>query len=290
MNRDKMVKTIVAVAILTMAVASFCFVESFDNNKGNTNTNTEGQILSAKDEESGSFLGKGLSDAPHEAYQKAKDFLASFFQKKSQDTYFASNSTASYFLHENISTTYFWVGEKGSEDNKNISNYPSCWDDKWKTHFGGVDDPKKRNGFFPSAFSPKENPFYFALPYNDFNSKGSRKSGLDAYIPWFKERKWKNNESACKNRWIKIIKGDKVAYAQWEDAGPFGEDDVKYVFGTDQPKSKANDNAGLDVSPAVRDFLGLSDVDKTNWQFVDTKDVPDGPWKKIVTNSNIYWN
>lgn len=281
-----MVKIIVAVAILTIAVALFCFFESRSKDQTSTKAKSEKQNISENEGSNESSWGEDFSNTSHEVYQKTKDFLAGFFQKNSRDSKVASN----YTLHENISTTFFWVGEKGGDDNKDISNSPSCWDDKWSTHFGGVDNPKKRKGFFPAAFKPKENPFYFALPYNDFNSKGNRKSGLDAYIPWFKEKKWSGNESVCKNRWIKIIKGDKIVYAQWEDAGPFGENDVEYVFGVAQPKNKTNDHAGLDVSPAVHDFLGLSDVDKTSWQFIDAKDVPDGPWKKIITNSNIYWN
>jgi hypothetical protein len=40
----------------------------------------------------------------------------------------------------------------------------------------------------------------------------------------------------------------------------------------------------------VRDFLGLGGEDKVDWQFIGAKDVPGGPWKKIITSSNITWN
>ncbi|MDD5397003.1 MAG: hypothetical protein PHW24_03005 [Candidatus Moranbacteria bacterium] len=194
-----------------------------------------------------------------------------------------------YPVHQNISTTYFWVGEEADADNKNISNSPSAWDEQWATHFGGVDDPKKRNGFVVAKFVPKENSFYFALPYNDFDENGNRKKDVNSVIPWASSKKWGATESIVKNQWIKITKGGKTAYAQWEDVGPFKEDDQAYVFGSARPKSKTNDNAGLDVSPAVKDFLGLGDVDKTDWQFVDAQQVPDGPWKGTITNSQISW-
>lgn len=193
-----------------------------------------------------------------------------------------------YPVHSGISTTFFWIGEDASDDNKDISNSPSAWDDSWKKHFGGTDDPKKRDGYFPSKFMPKENPFYVALPYNDFDQKGKRKSDVGKVIPWATES-LAADESFCKNRWVKVMKGDKVAYAQWEDVGPFGEDDSEYVFGSATPKSKTNKHAGLDVSPAVRDFLGLKDVDITDWAFVEASDVPDGPWKQIVTTSGVFW-
>ena len=200
----------------------------------------------------------------------------------------ASNSDTKYLIHKNISTTFFWTGENGSSENKNIPNIASAWDDMWMLNYGGVDTPDARDEYHPTAFIPKENSFYFALPYNDFGNNGEKKVGITSYIPWATSDD-DNNKSICKNRWIKIIKGNSIAYAQWEDVGPFGEDDEDYVFGDTEPKNSINNSAGLDVSPAVRDYLNLSDVDTVDWQFVDEEDVPDGPWKNIVTNSNINW-
>jgi hypothetical protein len=194
-----------------------------------------------------------------------------------------------YPLHTNITATLFWAGEEADKDNKDISNLPSAWDEKWSGHYGGVDDPKKRNGYLPAKFTPKENPFYFALPYNDFTKNGKRKQEVATLVPWAKDAAWGKNESVLKNHWVKVSKGDKVVYAQWEDVGPFNEDDTAYVFGGAQPKSKTNKHAGIDLSPAVNDYLGLKDIDTVDWQFVDAKDVPDGPWKEIVTTSQIFW-
>lgn len=201
----------------------------------------------------------------------------------------ALKAVSQYPVHRNIATTYFWAGEEAGKDNKNISNLPSAWDEQWVKHFGGVDSPNKRAGFAPANFTPKENPFYFALPFNDFDNNGKQKKDIYALATWASGKKVSGNISVCKNQWIKIMKGGKVAYAQWEDVGPFGEDDSAYVFGNAAPKSKTNEQAGLDVSPAVRDYLGLSDIDKTDWQFVDNAQVPDGPWKKVVTTSQVYW-
>jgi hypothetical protein len=200
-----------------------------------------------------------------------------------------AGNKSGYFLHTNITSTFFWVGEKADDDNKDISNTPSAWDDFWKKHFGGTDTPKRRNGFFPADFMPLENPFYVALPYNDIDKNGKRKQSAYTTIPWAKEKNYSDSESICKNRWVKMIKNSKTVYAQWEDVGPFKENDSNYVFGTATPASKTNKNAGIDVSPAVRDYLGLKDIDKLDWQFVDEKDVPQGPWKNIVTVSQIDW-
>lgn len=200
-----------------------------------------------------------------------------------------SDEKSKYPLHKNITVTYFWAGEEADADNKNISNLPSAWDEDWVKHFGGVDSPSKRSGFAPAEFVPKENPFYFALPYNDFDTKGNRKKEVYTIVSWSKSQSWGEGQSILKNQWIKIIKDGKTAYAQWQDVGPFKEDDAAYVFGTATPKSKTNHHAGLDVSPAVHDLLGLGDIDTVDWQFIDADQVPDGPWKKIVTTSQVYW-
>jgi hypothetical protein len=194
----------------------------------------------------------------------------------------------SYNEHKNITVTLFWIGEEGSPENGYIPNMSSAWDDNWSLNYGGIDTPNSRNGYYPAGFVPKQNPFYFALPYNDFDENGNKKSDLTYYIPWATDSD-SESKSICKNRWIRIIKDDKVAYAQWEDVGPFGEDDRDYVFGNSSPKNQINSSAGLDVSPAVRDYLELEDIDKVDWEFVDEEDILDGDWRDIVTLQNVNW-
>jgi hypothetical protein len=193
-----------------------------------------------------------------------------------------------YPLHKNITVTFFWVGEESGPENHFIPNDVSAWDGKWQEHFGGVDNPEKRNGYYPLEFIPKENPFYFALPYNDFTESGKRKEN-SKLIYWYDETV-SQKESLLKNRWIKITKDNRTVYAQWEDSGPFQYDDINYVFGNNKPKNNLNQNAGIDVSPAVRDYLTLEDIDKVDWKFVDFSDVPEGPWRSIVTTSQVDWN
>ncbi len=189
-------------------------------------------------------------------------------------------------LHQNIITTIFWAGETADASNAYITNTMSAWDEKWQEHFGGVDDPANRNGYLPAGFTPLENTFYFALPYNDYTEGGRKASaGLCSAVSGVSSP----STSWCKNAWIKITKGSKTAYAQWQDVGPLQEDDVDYVFGTAQPKNIWGAKAGLDVSPAVRDYLGLQDVDRTSWSFVSAGAVPAGPWKDRVTTSGTYW-
>ena len=186
-----------------------------------------------------------------------------------------------------IVTTVFWIGEKPTEKNP-VPNRASSWDPNWTANYGGFDDPDPdmRSGYLPVKFTPKQNPFYVALPYNDVTAHGHKAEARDV-VPWFEDAFTGKFNSVCKSRWIAIRKGAMVCYAQWEDAGPFCTDDSAYVFGSEKPKVNNNQNAGLDVSPAVRDFLGLNGMDVTDWRFVDVDEVPPGPWADHGDNNHF---
>lgn len=191
--------------------------------------------------------------------------------------------TEKYPLHTRIKATLFWVGEKATQDNDYIPNHASAWDSQWLDHFGGIDNPYNRNGYLPKNFTPKENPFYVALPYNDLEGNGQRKNKP---LPWINPQ-LSEGQSQLKNRWVKVIYKKEVCYAQWEDVGPFENDDYDYVFNAQVPKE---DRAGLDLSPAARHCLKMATNDLVNWQFVDGADVPEGPWREIITTSLTNWN
>jgi hypothetical protein len=189
-----------------------------------------------------------------------------------------------------IVTTVFWIGEKPTANNP-VPNRSSSWDPNWTKNYGGLDNPDKsqRRDFIPVKFTPQQNPFYCALPYNDKAVNGHRPEA-PRVVPWFKEAYQGPGVSTCKGRWIAIRHGNKVAYAQWEDAGPFRTDHWQYVFGNERPKPNLNKGAGLDVSPAVRDYLGLNDTDVTDWKFVEFSEVPSGPWSKHGDNNTFVQN
>jgi hypothetical protein len=211
-----------------------------------------------------------------------------------------------YPIHTHVTATVFWVGEpqgNGSSENNAIS----AWDDSWLTHYGGVDDPSPRrraaDDYFPARFTPKENPFYFDLPYDDFNDNGGPRPGRLQVVPWARQyagqlasfEKRQRPFSVLKNRWVKLMRNGRICYAQWEDTGPYVYDDAAYVFGANdpRPRSRLARNAGMDVSPAVRDclaFRGLNnDENKLAWQFVDAEHVPPGPWRRALTTRQVFW-
>jgi hypothetical protein len=196
-------------------------------------------------------------------------------------------STQRYPWKTNIVTTVFWVGEQPTENNP-VPNTKSSWDGNWTANYGGYDnpDPAARRNYIPVNFVPRQNPFYVALPYNDV-SHGRFKPEAALVIPWFKQAYTAPGVSVCKGRWLAIRKGNRVCYAQWEDCGPFRTDHFQYVFQNERPKPNLNKGAGLDVSPAVRDYLGMSSTDVTDWQFVEVRDVPPGPWRTYGDNNHF---
>ncbi|WP_396048269.1 hypothetical protein [Aeromicrobium sp. UC242_57] len=211
-----------------------------------------------------------------------------------------------YPLHTGIVATTFWVGEVFDPDAADGSQMISTYDDHWYRNYGGCDGrivkrvckTEKRlasNGYFPRTMKPKQNPFYLDLPYDDLNDRtGFRNRGR--HLPWAKDAKYKpyikdGRVSLMKDRWVRISRKGKVCYGQIQDAGPGEYHNAKYVFGKKnaRPASKRYNNAGMDVSPALNSCLRFSSLngqnDKVNWRFVEAKNVPNGPWKKIVTKT-----
>lgn len=205
------------------------------------------------------------------------------FQLAERDRVQSSEHAVNYEhpLHKDITATVFWAGEGANSSNDFIHNRSSAWAVDWVSAYGGVDDPDNRCEYRPCAFTPKENPFYFALPFSDYTKTGLKPAEELTVIPWYDEATAKG-ETLLKNRWIQINHEDTVAYAQWEDVGPFEAHDAEYVFGDAAPIS---DRAGIDMSPALADYLGIEGRAKVSWRFIDATDVPAGEWTKIITRS-----
>ncbi len=193
-----------------------------------------------------------------------------------------------------VTCTIFWIGEMPSDRNP-TPNCKSSWDQQWSVNFGGYDDPEpsKRianhttGEFRPKSFVPKLNPFYVALPYNDVINSSIHKPEAARVIPWFARMNPEPGKTVCKDRWVQIYNGSRSCYAQWEDCGPWVTDDWEFVFGTKPPKTTQNGAAGIDLSPSIRDYLGLSSGQKVHWRFVEAAQVPYGPWKKYGQDTAI---
>ncbi len=187
---------------------------------------------------------------------------------------------------KDIVTTTFWIGQGASGYNSTM-NKASAWDGKWKYSYGGEDKRHARDagGLLPATFAAKENPFYIALPFNDVKyPKIAAK-----WIPWWDPVKAKNDrwKSQCKGRWVKIRSEDgRLCYAQWEDVGPFRYDHAEYIWGKERPTTY--NKAGLDISPAVEKYLGLTGLDVCDWKFVEAHEVPEGPWLKYGEQAIVY--
>lgn len=213
-----------------------------------------------------------------------------------------------YPLHTGIVATTFWVGEIFDPHSPNGSQVISTYDAHWLRHYGGCDgvvtggrcQTQRRvaaNGFFPTLMTPRENPFYLDLPFDDVNDAAAF-SQRARFIPWAHDRGYAGHAhdtafSYMKNRWVKLTRDGRTCYGQIEDAGPGVYDDYRYVFGAGDPRpaSRLYHGAGLDVSPALTGCLGFSELNgddnRVNWQFVDAAEVPAGPWTRLVTTLGV---
>ncbi len=193
-------------------------------------------------------------------------------------------SAGTYPWHFDITATYFYIGELATKRNP-TPNTASSWDSMWDDNYGGFDDPNPANRdpktYAPKGFTPQLNPFYVALPYNDIE-RGGPKPEAAKVIPWYRRDKDGKYESVCRGMWVQIYYKGKYCFAQWEDCGPFNTDDWPYVFKGARPRNTANHGAGIDISPAVRDYLGIpGGVAKVHWRFVEFNRVPGGPWARF---------
>lgn len=213
-----------------------------------------------------------------------------------------------YPWHTNIVATTFWVGELFDPSADDGSQVMSTYDSGWMRNYGGCDgvmksgkcETEKRteaNRYMPTGMTPKENPFYLDLPYDDVNDSKAFAERADV-IPWANDPAYSGREqdksfSYMKNQWVRIRKGNVECYGQIQDAGPGQYHDKDYVFGPDdaRPANKEFNGAGMDVSPALNGCLGFEDVngesDRVDWQFVSRDQVPAGPWLDIVTTSQV---
>ncbi len=220
----------------------------------------------------------------------------------------ARSAGRTYPLHTGIVSTTFWVGEIFDATAEDGSQEISTYDGQWMAHYGGGDgvaaagscETERRtakNGYFPTRVTPRQNPFYLDLPFDDVNDEAAF-ARRGSVIPWAKDRGYAGRAndrgfSYLKNHWVQISRAGRTCYGQIEDAGPGEYDDAEYVFGSGnrRPKSRDFNNAGMDVSPALNGCLNFGDLDGeddlVDWRFVDDSDVPSGPWKKIVTTTPL---
>ncbi|MCW2771344.1 MAG: hypothetical protein JWR27_2777 [Aeromicrobium sp.] len=211
-----------------------------------------------------------------------------------------------YPWHTEIVATTFWVGEVSDPDAADGSQVLSTYDDSWQQSYGGCDGTfvgsqcktekrTARNGYFPTSMTPRQNPFYLDLPYDDLHdATGFRHRSR--VIPWADDvpyRDWvtTRSRSLMKNRWVEMRRDGRNCFGQIQDAGPGQYHDATYVFGDDdaRPVNRRFNGAGMDVSPAINGCLNFSQLDGTDdrvdWRFVEAEEVPDGPWKKVITSA-----
>jgi hypothetical protein len=218
-------------------------------------------------------------------------------------------SSSRYPWHTDIPSTTFWVGEIFDPNASDGSQVLSTYNGSWLRDYGGCDGrmvgkdcrTERRTAaddWFPTAMTPKENPFYLDLPFDDVNDAAGVRTRAKV-IPWARQARYASrlhdrDASMMKNRWVELRKGGRTCFGQIEDAGPGQYHDARYVFGHDdaRPANRRYGGAGLDVSPALNGCLGYAELDgdgdRVSWRFVDDRDVPAGPWTRIVTTSGVH--
>lgn len=210
--------------------------------------------------------------------------------------------------HTDIPVTTFWVGEIFAPHAPDGSQERSAYDARWLESYGGCDgvvregrcETERRfasTGWFPRRMTPRENPFYLDVPYDDVSNHTGFARRCEV-VPWaddpgYAGRCSDRDFSYLKNRWVRMIgPAGRDCFGQVQDAGPGEYTDAAYVFGDHaRPRNDRYGGAGMDVSPALTGCLGLADAngagELVDWRFVEESEVPPGPWRRIVTTSGV---
>ena len=109
----------------------------------------------------------------------------------------AAHVSSGYPWHTDIVATTFWVGEVFDANASDGSQVISTYDSKWWEHYGGCDgvvvDEECRtearsadNGYFPRHMTPRQNPFYLDLPFDDINNSTAF-AQRSSVVPWAHE-------------------------------------------------------------------------------------------------------
>jgi len=219
----------------------------------------------------------GSFASPSRTTTSSSDFVFTNYSRKAKNT---------YPWKTGIITTMFWIGEGGSSISS-TDNIRSSWDVDWMPNNHGSDSPNDRNGYAAGNHASTLNPFYVALPFNDLAFPDKARD----WVPrnWHRPPQDGKQVSACKDRWVWIKNANgRSCFAQWEDVGPLRYDHAEYVFGDERPDTYTR--AGLDISPAVAQYLGIDGNRRaiTSWRFVDDEDVPPGAWLKYDEQAVIF--
>ena len=141
----------------------------------------------------------------------------------------------------------------------------------------------------PCGFTPLQNPFYFALPYGEFDANGNVKPSA-AEIPWYNGEDLSAPLSILKNHWIEVVHDGNTCFGQWEDVGPNGEDDLRTCSGPSDDRS--NTFGAKAGARCVACALEVPWHDRQRHHLLAVRRREcclSRPWKDIITSSGISW-
>ena len=157
--------------------------------------------------------------------------------------------------------------------------------------YGGYDDPNpsRRQNYVPVKFTPRQNPFYCALPYNDKAREGHRPEAPKV---------------------SSLVQGGLPGSRCFRLQGSMGRDPQRQpdrLCPVGRCRAISNRSLGIrlrqraaktDLQPRCRArcftrrarLSWLQDTDVTDWKFVEFSEVPPGPWAKLGNNNTFVIN
>lgn len=206
-----------------------------------------------------------LADSMSEAIAQAGDFIDRG-PKYRDDLYFLHKTNEPAILIETC-----FVDSKPDSEQYDIHFNHICYAIAatiFRALGGGMLAPRNQRDITASVFGGSDDPNYSAYPPFDENGNGQLLNDTDFYIAL-------PDRFEAERPLVKVYCGGKSAVAEIWDVGPWNTNDPYWATGCRpaaesgiDEKGRETNGAGIDLSPALAEALGVDGMGKVDWKFL----------------------
>ena len=198
-------------------------------------------------------------------------------------------SSSRYPWKTDIVTTVFWIGEHADREQSRSESQEFLGLATGRAITAVTTAPIPHGGTTTSRSISSRGRIRFtvALPYNDVTHGQFKPEARDWSFRGFDRHSCSRGIRFAKIAGSRSAEAIGSATRNGKIVGRSAPTISNTFSRTNARRPNLNHGAGLDVSPAVRDYLGLRTDVLTDWQFVEVRDVPPGPWRNYGDNNHF---
>ena len=156
------------------------------------------------------------------------------------------------------------------------------------SNYGGFDnpDPSRRHDYIPVIYVPRQNPFYCALPYNDV-SHGQFKPEAPMVVPWFRQAYVRTGAFGLQGPLGRDPPRQPGLLRAMGRLRTFPHRSLPIRFPERAAETEPEPRRRSRCLAGGARLSRPRPTDVTDWQFVEVRDVPPGPWRNYGDNNNF---